>query len=61
MRTILNKIINATFESFNLFSHYCTSNKLIDIQNIFMDHYVTEFKHFTNIYSMDNHKESIRT
>ena len=58
MRTTLNKSIHATFESFNLFSHYGISNTLIDFQNTFMDHYVTEFKHFTNIYSMDNHTES---
>ena len=62
MRTTLNQIINATFESFNLFSHYCTSNKVIYFQKTFMDHYVTEFKHFTDIQQIFNgqsHREPL--
>ena len=61
MRTTLNKIIDATFESFNLFPHYCTSNKLIDFQNTFMAHYVTEFKILQTDIQWTITKRAIRT
>ena len=60
MRTTLNKIINATFESFNLFPHYCTSNKLIDFQNTFMAHNLTEFKFFQTYIQWTVTKRAIR-